>query len=383
MNLSPSSLAGLLLAALAVAGCLYQIAAILLLQRFLSRQPTRSIGSEGITLLKPLHGSEPRLRENLASFLAQDYAGPRQMVCGVTSDSDPAMAQVAELQRDHPDCDIDLVVAPRPRCANGKIGNLINMASHARHGLLALSDSDIAVSPDYLSVVAGMLEQPGVGAVTCLYRGRADAGFWSRLSAGSISYSAMPQIIVGHVTRIARPCMGSTIAMQRETLQAIGGFQPFADVLADDYAIGEAIAKTGKRIAVPPLLLVHGCDETSLSALWRQKLRWSATIRGVATIRHTGSIVTYPLPLALLAAVFLPAIGLLLALASLALRLALAATVDARAREGSAPLWYLPVIDCIDFGAFLASFVAQTIEWRGSRLTMQHDGRIAARKRPL
>lgn len=372
------SVAGLLLAALAVAGCLYQIAAIVLFHRFLNRQPARSTARKGVTLLKPLHGSEPKLRENLASFLAQDYPGPRQMVCGVTSDRDPALAQVERLRHERPDCDIELVVAARPRCANGKIGNLINMVPHARHDLLVLSDSDIAVSPEYLSIVTGTLDQPGVGAVTCLYRGRADAGFWSRLSAGSISYSAMPQIVVGHVTRIARPCMGSTVAMRSETLQAVGGFQRFADVLADDYAIGEAIAQTGQRLAVPPLLVVHGCEETSFSALWRQKLRWSATIRGVATLRHTGSIITYPLPLALLSALFMPAIGLSIALASLALRLVVAASVDKRAREKSAPLWYLPIIDCVDFAAFLASFVAQTIDWRGSRLTMQRDGRIAA-----
>jgi ceramide glucosyltransferase len=185
-------------------------------------------------------------------------------------------------------------------------------------------------------------------------------------------------VIVGYVTGMARPCMGSTIALTRETLHAIGGFERFADVLADDYAIGEAVAETGRRVEIAPLLLVHGCSERSFTALWQQKLRWSATIRGVAPWRHLGSIVTYPLPLALLAAIFVPAVGLPLALTSLAIRLMLAAAVDHHARERAAPYWMLPAIECVEFLAFAGSFLARKIDWRGSRLTMQRDGRIAA-----
>lgn len=378
MALSAPFWIGMLLAALAVAGCLYEIIAIALLQHFLGRRPTTAADAPGATLLKPLHGTEPRLQQNLASFLDQDYPGPMQMVCGVGDRSDTATAVAERLRRDHPGKDIVLVANSDRSFANGKIANLANMAPAARHEILVLSDSDMAVSPDYLSVIVGALNQPDVGAVTCAYRGRADAGFWSQLSAGCISYVGLPGVILGYVAGMARPCMGSTIALTQETLRTIGGFERFADVLADDYAIGEAVAETGRSVVIAPVLLVHGCAERSFAALWRQKLRWSATIRGVAPMRHLGSIVTYPLPLALLAALFVPAVGLPLALAGLAIRLALAAAVDRRAQERSAPYWLIPAIECIEFLAFAGSFVARKIDWRGSRLTMQRDGRIAA-----
>ena len=41
-------------------------------------------------MLKPLHGAEPRLEENLAGFLDQDYPAPIDMVCGVADPADPA-----------------------------------------------------------------------------------------------------------------------------------------------------------------------------------------------------------------------------------------------------------------------------------------------------
>jgi ceramide glucosyltransferase len=370
--------AGMLLAALSAAGCVYMLAAVVLVRWFTGRKPALSKASEGVTLLKPLHGAEPRLRDNLATFLAQDHAGAVQMVCGTGNAGDPAAAAVAKLQREHPDRDVALVSTAPPPCANGKVGNLVNMMAAARHDVLVLSDSDMAVAPDYLQVVLGTLSQPGVGAVTCLYRGRGDAGLWSRLSAGSISYWSMPQIVIGYLTGMARPCMGSTIALSRETLDAIGGFARFADVLADDYAIGEAVAARGLRVEIPPLLLVHACGETRFAELWRQKVRWSATIRGVATLRHLGSVITYPLPLALLALPLVPQLAVPLAGASAVLRLALIAVVDRAAGERSASLWQIPAIECIEFAVFIASFFARAIDWRGSRLTMSRDGRITA-----
>ena len=96
MDWGASFWAGSLLAALAAAGCAYEIVAIALLRRFFARRPMIGGASEGVTLLKPLHGVEPRLKENLASFLEQDYAGPVQMVCGVADSGDPAAAFSAD-----------------------------------------------------------------------------------------------------------------------------------------------------------------------------------------------------------------------------------------------------------------------------------------------
>jgi ceramide glucosyltransferase len=371
----------MLLALLAAAGCVYEIAAIAMLRRFFARKPLRGSTSEGVTLLKPLHGAEPLLEENLASFLAQDYPAPVQIVCGVRDKEDPAIAVIEQLKRDHPDRDIELVTGPGPAFANRKIANLATMLPAARHSVLVLSDSDMAVSQDYLAAITGALAQPGVGVVTCAYRGRADRGIWSQVSAAAISYLLLPGVVTGYQGGMAQPCMGSTIAMSRKKLDAIGGFARFAGVLADDYAIGQAVAETGARIEIPPLLLVHGCAEESLAALWRQKLRWAATIRGIAPRRHAGSIVTYPLPLAVLATPFVPAFGLPLVVLALVIRFALAAAVDRRAGARSAPYWTIPLAECTEFLAFLGSFVTRKIDWRGSRLTMHGDGRIAPLER--
>ena len=56
---------------------------------------------------------------------------------------------------------------------------------------------------------------------------------------------------------LAKPCFGSTIAMTRESLARIGGFEAFADDLADDYMIGAALRRDGAVVAIPGFTIGH------------------------------------------------------------------------------------------------------------------------------
>ncbi|MEO7690624.1 MAG: bacteriohopanetetrol glucosamine biosynthesis glycosyltransferase HpnI [Sphingomonas sp.] len=370
---------GWTLLALAGLGTLYTVAAVIVFRRFFAPQPVPVRRDDAVTLLKPLHGAEPLLATNLASFLHQHHDGPIQLLCGVQRADDPAIAAVEILKASHGGA-IDLVIDPASHGASGKVSNLINMMAGASHPVLILSDSDIAVAPDYLRRILAALDQPGIGAVTCLYRGRGDAGFWSQLGAAGLSYQFLPGAVFGVALGLAKPCMGSTIAMRRETLDRIGGFARFTDVLADDYAIGAAVEALELKVIVPPMLVVHGSDERSFAELWRHELRWSATVRGVVPGAFAGSVIGMPFPLALLGTLLVPAhaIGALIVLLSLLARMLVAHVVDRQAGARTAPFWLLPVRDCLTFAIFVATFFARSVDWRGQRLRMGADGRITA-----
>lgn len=252
------------------------------------------------------------------------------------------------------------------------------MMRHAAHDVLVLSDSDMAVERTYLSGVLAALRAPGVGAVTCLYRGRGDAGFWSVLAAAGSSYQFLPNLAFAKAHGMAAPCMGSTIALRRETLEAIGGFARFADVLADDHALGQAVERLGLTVAMPPMVLTHAFADASLRDLWRHELRWAATVRGLAPTGYVGSIVTLPLPLALVALPFHPVPALIAAAASLVVRLWTRRVADRHAGAATAPFWMMPLRDALSFAIFFASFFVRSIDWRGSALTMLGDGRVQA-----
>src|SRR5208282_1684863 len=157
-----------------------------------------------------LRGEEPDLFRNLASFCSQTYPAPVQLIFGVRDASDEAIAVVQRLKASFPDKDLHLVIAPAVHGTNPKISNLINMIPTARHQFIVLADSDICVPADYLLRVVAASEEPGVGGVTCLYRGVAVSGFWSKLAALAIDAHFLPNALIGMRWGLAKPCCGST-----------------------------------------------------------------------------------------------------------------------------------------------------------------------------
>ena len=369
---------GWLAIVVAALGVVYSTAAALVFRRYFAAATPASARHEAITLVKPLYGDEPRLYDNLASFLAQDHAGPIQLLCGIQRHDDPAIAVVEALKAAHPDAQIDLVIDGTVHGASGKLSNLINMEPLIRHDVVVLSDSDIAVAPDYLAQILRALDQPKTGLVSCVYAGRGDTGFWSHFGAAGVSYQFMLGLVFGVANKLATPCMGSTIAMTRETLRRIGGFTRFADKLADDYAMGEAVRELGLEIAVPAMLVDHAFDETSFAALWRHELRWGATVRDVAFWPYVGIIIGLPLPVAVLSVLYWPTVGLILCALAVVARLVVVRTVDATVGRRIAPWWMALAHDGMSFALYIASFFVRSVDWRGATLTMKNDGRIVA-----
>jgi len=208
----------------AIAGSAYALFAIWAARGFVRASPPSPPGiCPPITILKPLHGAEPSLYANLASFCNQDYAAPFQIVFGIADSADPAAAVVRRLVDEFPGRDLTLVANPRRHGSNAKVSNLINMQAEAQHEVLVIADSDIAVSNNYLTSVAASLGQPQVGLVTCLYRGIGSTGLWSHLAAAGIDYQFLPNVLVGLKLGLASPCFGSTLALTTTTLAKLRG----------------------------------------------------------------------------------------------------------------------------------------------------------------
>jgi ceramide glucosyltransferase len=362
----------------ALLGCIYALFATRAARSF-----ARSTGAAPlanfppVTILKPLYGDEPDLYARLASFCRQDYPAPVQIVFGAADAADPAVAVARELIADFHDRDLALVISSRRHGANAKVSNLVNMLSEARHEVLIVSDSDIVVPRDYLKVVVAALGEPGVGLVTCLYRGTAAAGMWSRLAAAGIDCHFLPNVLVGLRLGLATPCFGSTIAVTKATLVKFGGLQSVVDQLADDHALGSAVRQAGLKVAIPPLIVTHVCAERSIRELLLHEIRWARTIRSVDSLGFAGLVITHAFPLALLGMALggLTAAALLVP-ATLACRYALAAELRRDFSLGNYFFW-LPIRDLFSFVVFVASFVGRRLEWRGHRYRLAADKTLA------
>ena len=364
--------------AMTMAGCAYALAAAMVTRRFAAESDAVAAISPGVTILKPLRGAEAGLYDNLASFCNQSYPGPVQILFGVQDPADAAIAAVNRLVADLPGRDLELVIHSHVCGPNPKVANLVGMQGRIRHGVVIISDTDIAVAQDYLSRIVAALTLPNVGLVTCLYRGAARAGPWARLASMAIDYHFLPDVLVGIRLGLARPCFGSTVALRRETLAAIGGFEAFLGYLADDYAMGDAVRAAGMQVAIPPFIVVHSCTEQSAGELLRHELRWARTVRAISPLGYAGLVITHPLPFALLAAWLMGfgPLALSVVAASIACRLVLQVQVDHTLRVSLNRWWLGPLRDFLSFVIYVAGFFVSVVTWRGDRYKLQADGTL-------
>jgi ceramide glucosyltransferase len=330
-------------------------------------------------VLKPLHGAEPGLYENLCSFADQDYP-ELQLVLGVRDRDDTALPIARALIETRPDRDIALVVDPRVTGRNLKVANLENMLPTARHQILVIADSDMRVGSSYLSALAGPLQDPKFGLVTCAYKGVSTGGVWSDLGAMHVNFGFLPSALLGEAIGWGGGCFGATLALRREVLDGIGGFGRLRDELADDHRLGSAVRELSLATVLSPYIVENQIAEASLASLWRHELRWARTNRLIAPGGFAGSVVTHTIVIALLAAFAAgmgPTASAFLAISCL-LRWGSAIAIARWLRLSLRRFWLLPLRDLLSFAVFVASFCGRSVSWCGQLFRVDEAGRITA-----
>ena len=182
--------------------------------------------------------------------------------------------------------------------------------------------------------------------------------------------------MVGTALGLAKPCFGSTIALKREVLERIGGFEAFADQLADDYAIGAAVRKAGFSMEIGPATVGHVCHEESFSDLLWHQLRWARTIRSIDLPGYLGSFIAHPFGSALLGVTAGSTSCLALAIVALSLRIGLCKAVERSFELRRQDYWMLPFTDLIAFGVFVWSFFGSSVTWKRASYTVLGDGTL-------
>lgn len=356
----------MLLTALALIAGGYQVFALLAALRFgLQKRPAVARTVSGVSILKPIRGLDPKLEEALASHAA--LHGEFEILAGVPDARDPAL----EVLRRFPQIRI---LETHTRAANGKVGTLIDLVREARYGTVIVSDADIDVEADYLERVTAPLQDPGVGLVTCLYRPEGDT-FAARFEGLGITTDFAPSTLVARMVGVDEFAMGSTLAFRKTDLERIGGFEAIAEYLADDYQLGHRIHELGLRCVLSDVVVGTHLGG-SWGEVWRHQVRWARTIRVSKFAGYLGLPVTF-------ATVWAVVAGLagrwdLLAMV-LGTRMAMASVSGwAMGSRDVAKLWLLiPVRDLFGAAVWMAGLVGRTVLWRGLRLQLNREGRIA------
>lgn len=356
------------------AGCYYLLALLAAFRwRKGDERKAPRAGLTPVSILKPVHGRDPRFYEAIASHAEQKY--PHfEILFGVGDPNDPALEDIARMRREYPHVAVSVHVTG-PCAPNAKVGLLAELARHARHPVLLVNDSDIVVGPGYLEAVTAPLLDPGIGLVTCLYRAASESPA-SGAEALGIATEFVPSILVARLLGVAEFALGSTMVFRAGDLRRIGGFEAISSYLADDYHLGRSIAGLGLKVVFSPFVVETDLGAETWAQTWRHQLRWSRTIRVSRPAGYYGYIITHASLWALLAF----AGGRCWAGA-----FALSARVIAGVVVGAGVLgdrsvlrkfWLIPLRDLFGFAVWLVGGFGKHVDWRDSRLELDSQGRI-------
>ena len=363
---------------LALIGAVQATLASQALQRLVAR-PVPQSPAMPASVIKPLHGAEAGLARNLAATLGQRHAAPFEVLFGAADPTDAALPIAATAMAASP-TPARIISGGVLLGPNRKVSQLIHLTAASNHPILVIADADMRCEPGWLTAVTAPLASPDIGLVTCLYRAEAgDGRIWSRLAALGVDWHFLPNAALGEGMGRAKGCYGATMALKRETLIRIGGFEPLLPLLADDHALGAAVRRAGLRVIVSPVIPVHVMQESSLAALWAHELRWARTVRLLSPAGFWGLALTHPLAWASLAVLLAPQASTLGVLAIvLGARLALARGVDgALGVAGGWGRWaWLPARDLLSAAVWSAALLPGRVTWGAHRYRLGADGRM-------
>jgi ceramide glucosyltransferase len=348
-----------------------------------------------ISLFKPLHGDEDGLEANLRTFFEQDYlrqaaaaengVSRMELLFCARSEADEGLEIARRVAADYPEITSKFVTSGAPWAANAKVCSLAAMAKVATHDLWAISDSDVRVSPDYLRRIVLPFAEEQVGCSTCLYRGVVlKGGLWSQLEAVGMTIEMSSGICADSLVEPVRFALGPTMVTRRACVEEMGGFESMADYCADDFVLGNRIAKNGHKVVLSGHAIDHMVLQADFVDSMSHQVRWMKSTRFSRPKGHFGTGLTFGVPFGAMAWVGalllgMPVLGWCALLGSVLGRI-VQAWVVGRYVVREKGIWtamiLFPLRDLIGPLIWALSYASNRIQWRGEIYELVEGGRM-------
>lgn len=333
-----------------------------------------------LSILKPVKGADPGTAEALESWLRQSYPASVEILFGTESASDPAADCIRALLERHPEARARLVVCPERLGLNRKVSNLIQMAREAAGDLVVVSDADVEAPPGLLVELARPFADPKIGLTHCLYRMAEAPTLASRWEAFVVNGDFWSQVLQNRSLRPLDYALGAALAVRRQDLSAVGGFEALANHLADDNRLGRSIVRHGWRTALCPVVVDCHPGPAGWLDVWRHQLRWAITIRVCQRLPYFLSILANGTVWPLLWLALEPSAGKRAVAAGLLLfRILQGLLLEARFTGRPADWvhwWIVPLKDLLQVVLWGCAFLKHRVVWRGVGFRVLADGRL-------
>jgi len=340
-----------------------------------------------VSVLKPVHGNEARMKENIESFFRQNYA-EYEILFAADEPDDAALPVIQEICARYPHIPSRILITGQPSWPNAPNHCFHHLTEIAAHDILVTSDSDVEVGPTYLRDVVAPLLNPKVGAVTCVFRGKSAGGVWSALDAIGMSVEFTAGVLIANFLEGMKFGLGPTIALRKDSIGKIGGYFAVREYLSNDFVVGNFIHKAGFQVVLSSHIVDHVSPSMTFRQMWERQLRWAMGTRYSRPRGHLGTGLTFAVPFGILALIAAPLVGYPwlgagLFAASLLNRIAECWFIGwLAARDPVARGWALlyPLRDLHGFIIWCASYVSKRSLWRDNNYVLLKGGRLVARR---
>jgi ceramide glucosyltransferase len=337
-----------------------------------------------ISLLKPVHGDEPQLYENLLSHFRQSYPADYEVIFCARHLSDPAFKTVDRLAKEFPDRTVKKIACGEPLWVNPRTFSVDRMIDVASYESLLITDSDVRVDNDFLENITPELNQEGVGLVTCLYRGVPSGGPWSFLEAIGMSVEMSSGVLVANMLEGMKFALGPCMALHKSCISKIGGLQDIASYYADDFVLGNRVSNAGFKVVLSKNVINHVVTNTNFKRSLQHQLGWMRSTRFSRPMGHFGTSLTFAMPFAILGfcvEAFRNNLYGALAFLSLGLlnRIIQSIVVGwmvVRDKKSLLFAWLYPIRDLMGFLFWAASYCSSKVGYRGETYILYDEGKI-------
>lgn len=337
-----------------------------------------------LSVLKPVHGNEPDLEQNLASFFEQDYPEYEILFCA-RQESDLGLAAARRVMARYPRVKARILTCGEPPWPNARTFSLEVMRREAQYPILVAADSDVRVTPDYLRAVVQPMRDPRVGMVTSLYRGCTRHGVWARLEAMGMSVEMSSGVLVANMLEGMKFALGPSMVMRQSTVAKIGGYEKVAQYYADDFVLGNWTAAAGEVVVLSHYVVEHHVLNAAFKSSIAHQQGWATSTRFSRPMGHLGEVLTYAVPFGLLAWIGLTLAGhwawgaglLVFTIVDRVLLCLLVSSLVVRDRAAVRQAWLYPLRDLMGFIFWVRSYLAsRRLHYRGDPYELLPEGRL-------
>jgi ceramide glucosyltransferase len=344
-----------------------------------------------VSLLKPLHGTEPGMERNLETFFEQQYPGEWELLFCARHETDEGLRLARAVGQRYPDVDAKYVTCgePMPKFHNAKVYSFEKLDTVARFDSYLTSDADVRVEKDYILRMVQNLKDPALGLASCVYIGTAYGGdgasFASTLDAVGKSVEMTSGVLVADMIEGTKFALGASMVLPRKSFQRVGGFGELGQFYADDFELGNRLAKQGAQVKMATHVIKLMVQDQPFWLSFRNQLRWMQSTRRSRPLGHLGTGLTFAMPFGLLGLLCEVAAGRPLAglawLGAMVLNRWLQAA-SVLGVLGDPDLWrnvlVYPLRDLLGSVLWLGSYGGERFYYRGKIYKLKPGGRVEA-----